>query len=425
MPAVVVIGAQWGDEGKGKVVDLYARYAEVVARYAGGANAGHTLVVRGEKVILHLVPSGALHPDCTCVVGQGVVVDPTVLVRELDELAAKGLAAPERMLVSDRAHVVLPQHKLIDGLREGRAGAIGTTKRGIGPAYEDKVGRRGVRVGDLLDAERLRARIEHNLARWAPYIVAMGAEVPEAEPITAELSALGERLRPHVRDTAMWLSDALDRGARILVEGAQGTMLDVDHGTYPFVTSSNPIAGGASAGTGIGPTAIRHVIGITKAYTTRVGGGPFPTELEDEQGQRLREAGAEYGSTTGRPRRCGWLDAVALRYACRINGLAELALTKLDVLTGIDPIRVCVAYELDGRRLTTVPFDGFDRVAPVYEDLPGWADDLTGCTRLADLPQNAQAYIDRIEELVRCRVRVVSVGPDREHTLGLTDPFDA
>ncbi|MCA9535179.1 MAG: adenylosuccinate synthase [Myxococcales bacterium] len=426
MPALVVVGAQWGDEGKGKVVDLYTPYADLVVRYAGGANAGHTLVVKGEKLILHLIPSGILH-DGQCVIAQGTVLDPEVLLREIDQLEARGVDCQSRLKISDRAHVVLPQHKLIDGLREAAKGddAIGTTKRGIGPTYEDKVGRRGVRMGDLRSRERLQPKLEANLAAWRPVIEAHGGEVPELEPILQTYLAMGARLGDAICDTAQIVAEAVAQDQRILLEGAQGTMLDIDHGTYPFVTSSNAIAGGACAGAGIGPTAISAVVGITKAYATRVGGGPFPTELNDEVGQKLRDVGVEYGSTTGRPRRCGWMDAVALRLAVRVNGMTEIALTKLDVLRGHETLKICVAYELDGERLSVPPYDDLDRVTPVYESLPGFSEDISGCRVRADLPANARAYIERLEDLVGCKVGIISVGPDREATADVSNPFGA
>ncbi|MFW5920740.1 MAG: adenylosuccinate synthase [Polyangiales bacterium] len=425
MPAVVVVGAQWGDEGKGKVVDLWSSYADGVVRFAGGANAGHTLVVRGEKQIFHLVPSGALHERIQCVIGQGTVIDPQVLVSELEWLGGRGLLDGHRVHVSDRAHLVLPHHKVIDGLREAGDGAIGTTKRGIGPAYEDKAGRRGLRVGDLLDADRFAERLEANLNAWRPVVTALGGELPNTKVTVEQYAGLGEALREHVGDTAAWVSKALARGDKLLFEGAQGTMLDVDHGTYPYVTSSTAIAGGACAGAGVGPSVIDRVCGISKAYTTRVGGGPFPTEIEGEAGNALREAGAEYGATTGRPRRCGWLDGVALRFAVQVNGLDEIALTKLDVLSELDEIRLCVAYEVDGQRLERPPWDGLERVTPVYETLPGWKQDVRGCSAREQLPAEAQRYLERIEEVAGCRVGLVSVGPDREQSVELRDPFDS
>ena len=424
MSAVVVVGAQWGDEGKGKVVDLYAPYAELVVRYAGGANAGHTLVVGGEKLILHLIPSGILHEDTKCVVGQGTVIDPAVFLDEVQALEARGVATMGRLVVSQRAHVVLPHHKLIDGLRETKSGGdIGTTKRGIGPCYEDKVARRGIRMGDLLDGDRLRAKLEANLECWRPVASDLGGTLPTSTEIASEYARLGEALAAYIGDAAEIVRTSVFAGEKILLEGAQGTMLDIDNGTYPYVTSSNAVAGGACAGAGIGPTQIATAIGITKAYTTRVGGGPFPTELDDDTGQQLRDAGAEYGSTTGRPRRCGWLDLVALRHAVAVNGLTEIALTKLDVLTVLPELKICVAYELDGQRLAYPPYERIDEVKPVYDTLPGWDEELTGCRSRADLPAAAQQYLERIELEVGCPVGVVSVGPDREDTADLRDPF--
>ncbi len=426
MSALVIVGAQWGDEGKGKVVDLYAPYADIVVRYAGGANAGHTLVVGGEKLILHLIPSGILHRQTRCVVGQGTVIDPAVFRDEIEALEARGLDTRGRLLVSQRAHVVLPHHKLIDGLREAKSNeAIGTTKRGIGPCYEDKVARRGVRMGDLLDPSRFAEKLVANLECWRPVAEDLGGTLPSASEIAEQYGALGEKLRPYIGDAAAVVRAAVTANHKMLLEGAQGTMLDIDNGTYPFVTSSNAVAGGACAGAGIGPTHIHHAIGIAKAYTTRVGGGPFPTELEDETGQQLRDAGAEYGSTTGRPRRCGWLDLVALRHAVAVNGLGELAITKLDVLTGLPALKVCVAYEVDGERLDYPPYDRVGAVQPVYETLPGWTEDISTCRTRDELPAAAQAYLARVEQESGCRVGVVSVGPDREQTADLRDPFVA
>ena len=424
MSAVVVVGAQWGDEGKGKVVDLYAPYAELVVRYAGGANAGHTLVVGGEKLILHLIPSGILHEQTKCVVGQGTVIDPAVFLKEIEALSERGVGTNGRLLVSQRAHVVLPHHKLIDELREKRSGgAIGTTKRGIGPCYEDKVARRGIRMGDLLDRSGLLSKLAANLECWRPVAEDLGGTLPTAEEVATRYAELGKALGAYIGDAAAIVRASVSANEKILLEGAQGTMLDIDNGTYPFVTSSNAVAGGACAGAGIGPTQIRSAIGIAKAYTTRVGGGPFPTELEDETGQQLRDAGAEYGSTTGRPRRCGWLDLVALRHAVAVNGLSELAITKLDVLTVLPELKVCVAYELDGERLEYPPFERVEDVKPIYETLEGWDEELLACRSRADLPAAAQRYLDRIESEVGCRVGVVSVGPDRQDTADLTDPF--
>jgi adenylosuccinate synthase len=434
MPNVVVVGAQWGDEGKGKVVDLLTHHAEVVVRFQGGNNAGHTLVVEGEKTVLHLIPSGILHEGKVCVIGNGVVIDPAVLVREIEALKKKGLLQNDaQLLISANAHVIFPWHKLLDSMREKArsGGAIGTTGRGIGPAYEDKVARRGIRVRDLLDVERLNGRVSerlptaleelHELARKAKVLT----PALETQQIVAEYAGLGERLAPHVTDVSLYLFERIKKGARILFEGAQGTLLDVDHGTYPYVTSSNCAAGFAAVGSGLGPTCIDKVMGITKAYTTRVGGGPFPTELTDELGERLRRVGDEFGATTGRPRRCGWLDAVVLRYAARVNGLWGLALTKLDVLSGLDELKICTGYELDGNQVTELPGDheALGRVRPIYETLPGWKEKLSSARQVSDLPLNAQNYIRRVEALCGVPVVCVSVGADRGETILLENPF--
>lgn len=422
MPATVVVGAQWGDEGKGKIVDLLTPFADVVVRYAGGANAGHTLVVRGEKIVLHLVPSGILHAGQECIVGQGCVVDPGTLLEEIDLLEERGISTNGRLFIADRAHVVLPHHRLIDALREQADPKIGTTKRGIGPAYEDKVGRVGVRVGDLV-RPGLEEKIAANLASWSPRIEAFGGTTPSASEITASLLAQAERLRPYIADGARRAGDAIARGAKVLLEGAQGTMLDIDYGTYPFVTSSSATSGGACTGGGVAPTRIERVIGIAKAYATRVGGGPFPTEMHGEAGEALRQAGAEFGATTGRPRRCGWLDVPALRFAARVNGMTSIALTKLDVLTGMPLLQLAVGYRLDGETIDEPPFEGLDRVEPIYESHAGWTEDVTHCRTLEELPENARKYLARIAELAGCPIGIVSVGPDREQTIGLTEPF--
>jgi adenylosuccinate synthase len=419
MSIVVVVGAQWGDEGKGKIVDLLTEDADVVARYGGGANAGHTLVVGGQKTVIRLVPSGVLHARPTCVLGPGMVIDPAVLLEELDTLHGRGAldARFSRVAISDRAHVVLPHHMTVDRLRESGPSAIGTTKRGVGPAYEDKVARRGVRMIDLVDTSRLEALVRANVEAWLPTIRALGGEPPDGVATVATLREQAARLAPLVRDTSDVLHDAKARGAHILLEGAQGTMLDVDHGTYPHVTSSTVLSGGAASGAGLAPTDIDRVVGITKAYTTRVGGGPFPSEMPEPEGERLRKAGGEFGAVTGRPRRCGWLDIPVLRHAARFNGLSMLALTKLDVLSGWDPIRVAVAYELDGRRLERPPATGLDRVVPIYEDLPGWTGDLTACRAWEDLPEATRAFVGRVEQLTGCTVAIASVGPGREQTI--------
>jgi adenylosuccinate synthase len=425
MGAVVVVGAQWGDEGKGKIVDIYSRHADVIVRYAGGANAGHTLVVDGDKVIFRLIPSGALNPKTLCVLGQGTVIDPQVLVEELEELKKRGLFSPDRFVISERAHVVLPQHMLIDGLREARTDSIGTTKKGIGPAYEDKVARRGVRMGDLLSASKLEAKLQQNLEAWAPVIAALGGTAPAIGDVMRAYLELGRALAPLIGDGARPVQQAIESGKRVLLEGAQGAMLDVDSGTYPFVTSSATTAGGACTGSGLGPTNISAVLGITKAYATRVGAGPFPTEMHDDRGRALREAGDEFGSVTGRPRRCGWIDIPALRHATRINGLSGLAITKVDVLTGMDEIQVCIAYERGGKRVDDLPYDGLGDVTPVYETFPGWTESIASCRALHELPKNALRYVTAIEDLVGCKAWLVSVGRDREQTIVVSNPWPA
>ncbi|MCB9591222.1 MAG: adenylosuccinate synthase [Sandaracinaceae bacterium] len=423
MTALVVVGAQWGDEGKGKVVDLLTAEADEVVRFGGGANAGHTLVVGGEKVVFHLVPSAALHSRPRCLLGAGMVIDPKVLAKELEVMSARGLLPEGRMVISENAHLVLPQHFLVDGIREAGPNPIGTTKRGIGPCYQDRAARRGLRAGDLRDPDGFRAKLADNLEGWRPVIEAAGAEMPDPEAIAAEYLALAAPIVPWLGDVGDELHRAREAGRRIVLEGAQGTMLDIDHGTYPFVTSSSVTAGGACTGSGLAPTHIDAVIGISKAYTTRVGEGPFPTELHGEQGEALRRAGGEYGATTGRPRRCGWLDLPVLRHAARVNGLTSIALTKLDVLSGQETLEVCVAYELDGVRRDTPPAIGLERVKPIYETVPGWSGDITGARSLDELPAAARDYVRMIEEAVSVPVSILSVGADRAETITLGDPW--
>jgi adenylosuccinate synthase len=425
MAVVVVVGAQWGDEGKGKIVDIYTQHADVVVRYAGGANAGHTLVVNGKKTVLRLIPSGVLHPAPRIVLGQGTVIDPEVLVQEITLLRDSCGVTPKRLLVSDRAHVVLPHHMQIDAMREKGNGAIGTTKRGIGPTYQDKAARRGVRICDLIRPEIFRRKVAENLAAWEPVAKAFGETLPSVDDIAKTYLPLGEILAPFVGNAGRAVDEAVRARKNVLMEGAQGTLLDVDHGTYPFVTSSSAVAGGAAIGAGIGPTAIDRVIGITKAYTTRVGEGPFPTELHGDAGEALRKAGNEFGAVTGRPRRCGWLDLPALRYAVRVNGLDTLAMTKLDVLSGMDSIQLCVAYELDGQRLDEPPPDADDvaRIKPIYETLESWSGDLANAKVADDLPKSVRTYIERVERETRCAIKLISVGADREHTITLENPF--
>jgi adenylosuccinate synthase len=429
MAATAIIGTQWGDEGKGKVVDLLAARADMVVRYHGGNNAGHTLVVNGEKTILNLIPSGVLHSGKVCVLGAGMVIDPAVLVREIGALRARGYLAEDRWLrVSDQAHLIMPYHRAIDHARERlrEAGAIGTTGRGIGPAYEDKMARTGIRVGDLFDEAGFAAALARNLREKNGYLEALLGEPPYAiDDILAEFAGHRAQLAAFVTDTGFEVRAAVARGARVLLEGAQGSLLDVDHGTYPFVTSSTCVPGGAASGAGLPPKMIGRIIGIAKAYTTRVGGGPFPTELRCALGERLRADGDEYGATTGRPRRCGWFDAVVVRHAVALSALDALALTKLDVLTGIDPIRVCVAYEIAGKRIDRPPATqvGWQRATPVYEDVPGWQDDLGQARSLDELPTAAQRYIDKLSALVEAPIALVSVGPGREQTIRLGELF--
>ena len=426
MSNVIIVGAQWGDEGKGKVVDLFTSWADVVVRYQGGANAGHTLVVGGVKTVLHLVPSGVLHPGKKCIIGNGVVVDPEALMDEIDLLKSRGLLAdPTQLVVSENAHVILPYHKRIDAGREKKK-AIGTTGRGIGPCYEDKVARRGIRVRDLGKPAALRERLTQRLDEANAQIAALGGETLKLEPLLEWATKLGERMQPYVGDSSEALSHEVARGRAVLFEGAQGTLLDIDHGTYPYVTSSNTVAGNAVVGSGLGPTAIDEVIGITKAYTTRVGNGPLPTELNDATGEKLRTVGAEFGATTGRPRRCGWLDALVLRYAARVNGLSGLAVTKLDVLTGFDKLLVAVAYKLpNGKTVSEFPSDPelLAEAQPVYEELPGWKEPLADLREYSELPANARRYIERIEQLVGVEAIAVSVGAERAQTIVRKNPF--
>ncbi len=424
MPAVVAVGAQWGDEGKGKVVDRWAAHADIVVRYAGGANAGHTLLVGEERKVLHLIPSGALHPHLVCVVGQGTALDPAVLLEEIDWMRRRGLLAWNRVRLSDRAHVVLPHHKLVDALREQGSGALGTTRRGIGPCYEDKAGRRGVRLEDLLVPDRLRELIEAAQAHWRPWVEAHGGTLPDPAETAEHYAVLGERLAPHVCDTSRWVDDALRAGKRVLFEGAQGVMLDLDHGTWPFVTSSNAVAAGAGCGAGVAPRRLERVVGIAKAYTTRVGDGPFPTEMDEPMAARLRKAGGEYGATTGRPRRCGWLDLTALRHAVRVGGIDQIALTKLDVLDGFEELRLGVGYE--GVQTAPGDFPGRDLASaqPRYETYPGWRESVRGCSSRSHLPPEARAYLDRIERFLGVPIVYVGLGAERNQFIGLQDPFD-
>jgi adenylosuccinate synthase len=425
MTAVVVVGAQWGDEGKGKVVDIFTEHADMVVRYGGGPNAGHTLVVGNEKIIVRLIPSGILRKNTRCVLAQGMAIDPTSLVVELDGLVQRGLVRDVgSLVVSDRAHAILPYHVLVDGLREQRPDALGTTKRGVGPCYEDKAARRGVPLGALRDLVRAEALVERALEAWRPTIAALGGEPPSTAGIIEKLRELAPRIVPLLADTAKLVERTVHAGKKVLFEGAQGTLLDIDHGTYPFVTSSHATAGGACTGTGVGPSRIDYVVGLAKAYCTRVGGGPFPTELVDAVGDGLRKRGDEYGSVTGRPRRTGWLDLPALRYAVGVNGIDGLALTKLDVLTGLDEIKVCVAYRTPRGTTEDFPIDELATATPVYESVPGWAEDIGGARTLGDLPTPARKYVERIERDASCPAIVVSVGSRRDQTIAVRDPFE-
>jgi adenylosuccinate synthase len=425
VPAIVLLGAQWGDEGKGKATDILGDKVKYVVRYQGGNNAGHTVVIGDQKYALHLLPSGILTPTCIPVIGNGVVIDPAVLLEEIRGLNERGVDT-SNLKISTNAHLITPYHRTIDKVSERFLGKakIGTTGRGIGPAYADKINRIGIRVQDLFDTSILRQKIEGALKDKNQVLVKVfnrkGLEIDE---ILKEYLEYAEILRPYVTDTSLLLNQALERGENILLEGSQGTLLDVDHGTYPFVTSSNPTAGGASTGSGIGPTKISRVIGIVKAYTTRVGSGPFPTELFDEDGEKLRSIGGEVGVTTGRARRCGWYDAPIARYAVRINGLTDFFLTKLDVLTGWEKIPVCVAYEIDGRRVEELPASqsDFHHAKPIYEYLPGWSEDISKARKLSDLPINAQGYIKFLEKISGAPISAIGVGPGRDETIQIRE----
>ena len=427
MANVVVIGAQWGDEGKGKVTDLLSRSADVVVRYQGGVNAGHTVVVQGQTFKLHLIPSGILYPDTQCIIGSGTVIDPQVLINELDQLKALGIST-KNLLISETAHVTMPYHRLIDQASEERRGnhKIGTTGRGIGPTYADKSDRIGIRVLDLMDSEALPKQL-HWTINYKNVILEKLYDVPPLDPDTVVQQYLeyAERLRPHVVDCSLKIYEAIQQRRNILFEGAQGTLLDLDHGTYPYVTSSNPVAGGACVGAGVGPTMIDRVLGVAKAYTTRVGEGPFPTELNDELGEVLCDRGAEFGTTTGRRRRCGWFDAVIGRYAVRINGIDCLAITKLDVLDTLEEIKVCVAYEIDGKRCDHFPSSArlFSRCRPIYKTMPGWQQSTDQCRTLEDLPKQALDYLKFLAELMEVPIALVSLGASRDQTIIVEDPI--
>ena len=426
MANIVIVGAQWGDEGKGKIVDLLTQYADIVVRFQGGNNAGHTIVLKGEKFVFHLIPSGILYGNKKCVIGNGVVLDPAVLIEEIAEVKKKGYFKDDsQLMISEEAHLILPYHRRIDIARE-KIFKIGTTGRGIGPAYEDKVARSGIRVVDLLDEKIFRKKLEENLAHKNLYLVQVLKEKSfEISEILNEYLDLKRQLEKYVKDTSLVLHEEIQKGKHILFEGAQGALLDVDHGTYPYVTASNTVAGNACAGSGIGPTMINSVIGVAKAYTTRVGEGPFPTELRDQSGDKIRERGGEYGATTGRPRRCGWFDAVIVNHSIRINGIREMAITKMDVLSDFDKIKICVGYRFNGKVFHHVSsnLEMLNRSEPVYEELDGWETEINGVRDFSDLPRNAQRYIQRIEELIGTKITMISVGSERNETIAVRNPF--
>ncbi|MCY8231216.1 adenylosuccinate synthase [Priestia filamentosa] len=420
MSSVVVVGTQWGDEGKGKITDFLSENAEVIARYQGGNNAGHTIKFNGETYKLHLIPSGIFYSDKICVIGNGMVVDPKALITELKYLHDRNVTT-DNLRISNRAHVILPYHIKLDEVEEERKGAnkIGTTKKGIGPAYMDKAARVGIRIADLLDRESFEEKLKQNLKEKNRLLERMyEVEGFKIEDILDEYYEYGQQFAKYVCDTSVVLNDSLDEGRRVLFEGAQGVMLDIDQGTYPFVTSSNPVAGGVTIGSGVGPSKIKHVVGVAKAYTTRVGDGPFPTELDNEIGQQIREVGREYGTTTGRPRRVGWFDSVVVRHARRVSGITDLSLNSIDVLTGLETVKICVAYRYRGEVIEEFPasLKALAECEPVYEEMPGWTEDITGVKSLSELPENARHYIERVSQLTGIPLSVFSVGPDRTQT---------
>lgn len=419
MSVTVIVGSQWGDEGKGKIVDLLSENADIVARYQGGANAGHTIVHGTTKYILHLIPSGILNPTSQCVIGNGVVIDPVALMDEIGMLESMGVSINGRLHISHRAHLIMPYHKMLDKAREKQAGSIGTTGRGIGPAYIDKASRRGIRIVDLLDRDVMREKLRANLEETNQVLTALYGEVPlDVDAIIDEYQLFDTRIDPYITDTTALLNNAIKQGKSILAEGAQGALLDMDHGTYPFVTSSNPTSGGACTGLGIPPTSITSVLGVVKAYSTRVGNGPFPTELSNATGERIAEEGQEVGTTTGRARRCGWLDIPALRYSIMVNGISEIALTKLDVLGVLSELQICTDYLLDGKPLKHFPADSrtLERVECAYTTMPGWNSSIEGIGSFGELPEAAQAYIKKVEELLETPVTWVSTSPSRADT---------
>jgi len=428
MPSIVIVGVQWGDEGKGKIVDLLTQYAHMVVRFQGGNNAGHTVLLKGEKFVFHLMPSGILYANKKCVIGNGVVVDPAVLIGEIEEVKKRGyLKDDSQLMISEQAHLILPYHRKIDVARE-RIFKIGTTGRGIGPAYEDKVTRYGIRMVDLIDEEVFRRKLETALVQKNIYLTQVLKEEPfEFSKIFEEFLQYKKRLKRYVRDTSLAIYEAIQKKKNVVFEGAQGALLDLDHGTYPYVTSSNTVAGNACVGSGVGPTMVDSVMGVAKAYTTRVGEGPFPTELSDQVGDKIRATGGEYGATTGRPRRVGWFDANIVRHSVRMSDIRKMTITKLDVLSGCEKIKVCVGYRLNGKVIETVPsnLDLLNRCEPVYEELDGWKTEIKGGKDLSDLPRNAQRYLRRLEKLIGAKIEMVSVGSERNETLGVRNPFVA
>lgn len=430
MANVVIIGTQWGDEGKGKVVDLYTEKSDIVARFQGGNNAGHTLVVKGKKTILHLIPSGILHDNKICIIGNGVVFDPAVFIQELEELQQGNLLPPNtKLFISEKAHLIMPYHRSIDQAREARTSGkkIGTTGRGIGPAYEDKVVRTGIRVGDLYEEDLFKEKLRHSLEEKNFLLTNFFKDKPlDAEEIAAQYLEYAQKIKPYVADTSLILDREIKKGKKVLFEGAQGSHLDIDHGTYPYVTSSNTVSANASSGSGIGPNTISKVVGICKAYTTRVGEGPFPTELKDDIGDHMQKVGQEFGATTGRKRRCGWLDIVLVRQAVRVSGICALAITKLDVLTGLDKVKICVGYKSpsgDFTHAAPASLKTLSECQPVYEEFDGWKEDILYAKEMSELPANARKYLKRLEELAEAKIILVSVGPGREETIIMEDPF--
>ncbi len=419
MPVQIIVGAQWGDEGKGKIVDMLSEHADIVARYQGGANAGHTVCIDDKTYVLHLIPSGIFHAHITCVIGNGVVIDPEALMSEIEQLQQAGIDIKGRLLISHNAHLIMPYHKMLDTMREKGTNKIGTTGRGIGPAYIDKFMRVGIKIVDLLDRDILAKKLKMNIEEKNEIITKVYGETKiDVDAIIAEYQEFDKTIDEYITDTSLFLNAALSSGRRIIAEGAQGALLDVDHGTYPFVTSSNPTSGGACTGLGIAPTSVDSIVGIVKAYSTRVGNGPFPTELLNDTGERLRKVGHEFGATTGRPRRCGWFDAVALRYSAMVNGIQMTCITKLDVLDAFDDIKVCVGYEVGGKQLKTFPSDvrTLEQVQPVYETFAGWKTDISAVKQYSDLPRNTQTYLNGIAELTGTTTWIVSVGPRRDQT---------